>query len=340
LRAEVDYARSAVSEWLILVLLVPAIVVPVVLLVGFAGCSFRHGESSLAPIIDSAIGDGLDPITLTGAIALTWHLDPSDDATAAHTFEIERTRPDGTIDPTIPVADSPREDTGLATSNVDPGTGTVEVYKYRVLRVRTSDGDRTGWSTPASSPTFVVVFGGQNFLAADLHAPVGAGDCLIQRIEANQFRFDGSQLFGSARVQIVLHGASSGSLSIDRAYISQPAGALPYGPASDLTKIYDIGDPSTPMPFVLGVDEVKSLPIVNYVLNQNQPLLIAFDLTPAAPAQARFLDLPPPPPGQQPGVTSYLSPGAVAEAASTTRSPNYLSGPNRLVCIEVIGVGF
>jgi hypothetical protein len=85
------------------------------------------------------------------------------------------------------------------------------------------------------------------------------------------------------------------------------------------------------------VDEVKSLPIVNYVLNQNQPLLIAFDLTPAAPAQVRFLDLPQPPPG--PGVTSYLSPAAVAEAASPTRSANYLTGPNRLVCIEIIGVG-
>src|SRR5262249_51236075 len=170
------------SEWLILVLLVPAIVVPVVLLVGFAGCDFRPGTISLAPIIDSAIGDGLDPIALTGAIALTWHLEPSDDATTAHTFEIERTRPDGTVDPTVPVADSPFEDIGLPTSNVDPGTGTVEVYKYRVLRVRTSDGDRTGFSTPASSPTFVVAFGGQNFLAGGGSSPVGAGDCLIQRI--------------------------------------------------------------------------------------------------------------------------------------------------------------
>src|SRR5262249_25626549 len=40
LRAEVVYARIAMAEWLILLLLVPAIVVPVVLLIGFAGCSF------------------------------------------------------------------------------------------------------------------------------------------------------------------------------------------------------------------------------------------------------------------------------------------------------------
>ena len=37
-RAEVEYPRSAMAEWLILLLLVPAIVVPVVMLVGFAGC--------------------------------------------------------------------------------------------------------------------------------------------------------------------------------------------------------------------------------------------------------------------------------------------------------------
>jgi hypothetical protein len=333
LRVEVDYARSAMSEWLILVLLIPAIVVPVVLLVGFAGCSFREGSLSSAPIIDSAIGDGLDPITLTGAIALTWHLAPSDDATAAHTFEIERTPPNSPPDPLISVPDSPFEDTDLATSNVDPGTGIVEAYQYRVRRVRTSDGSQTGFSTPASSPTFVVAFGGQNFLAAGVSASVGGGFCLIQRIESSQL------IYGGLNVQIVLHGASAGSLSIDRVYISQPAGALPYGPASDLTKIYDIGDPSTPMPFVLGVDEVKSLPIVNYVLNQNQPLLIAFDLSPAMSGQVRLLDLPPPPPGQQPGVTQYASPVAAAEAASPTRSANYAEFPNRLICIEVITVG-
>jgi hypothetical protein len=33
------------AEWLLLLLLVPAIVVPVVLLVGFAGCSFEHGAA-------------------------------------------------------------------------------------------------------------------------------------------------------------------------------------------------------------------------------------------------------------------------------------------------------
>jgi hypothetical protein len=45
-RAKVEYTWIAMAEWLILLLLVPAIVVPAVLLVGFAGCSFEHGSSS------------------------------------------------------------------------------------------------------------------------------------------------------------------------------------------------------------------------------------------------------------------------------------------------------
>jgi len=43
LQAEFGYAWSPMAEWLILLLVVPAIVVPVVLLVGFTGCSFEPG---------------------------------------------------------------------------------------------------------------------------------------------------------------------------------------------------------------------------------------------------------------------------------------------------------
>jgi hypothetical protein len=329
LQAEVDYARSAMAEWLILVLLVPAIVVPVVALVGFAGCSFEHGALAFAPIIESAVGESLS------AIILTWHLDPNDpDASAAHTFEIERTRPNSQMpDDPVPVLASPFEDTGVPTSNADPVAGTIEVYTYRVRRVRTSDGDQSGWSSPASTPTFFVSFGGPNFLAAGMSPPAPAGFCLIQRIETSQLTFSGT------KIQIILHGASTSSLSIDRIYISQPGGTKPYDPGSDLTKIYDIDDPSTPMPFVLDVDKVKSLPIIGYSLDHNQSLLIAFDLSPGAAGQVRFIDLPPPPPGQQPAVTAYESPVAAAEAASPTRSANYISVPNRLFSIEVIGVG-
>ena len=177
-----------------------------------------------------------------------------------------------------------------------------------------------------SSPTFVVAFGGPHFLDAGGSVALSPGFCLIQRIEPSQFIYGGAGL----NVQIVLHGGSGGGLSIDRIYISQAGGPKPYDAGADLT-------PVLTTPLLVNADQVVTLPVVTYTLDPNQPLLIAFDLSAAGPAQVRFLDLPQPPPG--PGVTSYLSPAAVAEAASPTRSANYLTGPNRLVCIEIIGVG-
>src|SRR5262245_59673653 len=162
------------ADWLILLLLVPAIVMPVVLFVGFVGCvlnregaDFSGGNGGnggspdspavAVPILDSAVG------TSVSSIILKWHLDPNDpDFSAPHTFEIERTRPNSQqADPTFGVPDSPFEDPDLPTSNA-----AVEVYKYRVRSVRTSDGQQSDYSDSVSSPTFVVAFVGPNFLDA------------------------------------------------------------------------------------------------------------------------------------------------------------------------------
>src|SRR6516162_1530513 len=50
------------AEWLILLLLVPAIVVPVVLLAGFAGCQFVPCPGAR---VDSAVGQDVSTITVT-----------------------------------------------------------------------------------------------------------------------------------------------------------------------------------------------------------------------------------------------------------------------------------
>jgi hypothetical protein len=47
------------AEWLILLLVVPAIVVPTVLLVGFTGCDFEHGAAPALP--DTTFAQPLDP---------------------------------------------------------------------------------------------------------------------------------------------------------------------------------------------------------------------------------------------------------------------------------------
>jgi hypothetical protein len=51
------------AEWLILLLLVPAIVAPVVLAFGFAGCSFHGAAVPLPePTIDAATGTSFNTI--------------------------------------------------------------------------------------------------------------------------------------------------------------------------------------------------------------------------------------------------------------------------------------
>jgi hypothetical protein len=57
------------AEWLILLLLFPAIVVPAVLLVGFAGCDdsgdvFDPGPGADIPVIESAVAESLSAIVL------------------------------------------------------------------------------------------------------------------------------------------------------------------------------------------------------------------------------------------------------------------------------------
>jgi hypothetical protein len=73
------------SHWFAILILIPAIVGPVALLVGFAGCDRVFGLTEITPtvpIIDSATGK--DGTTIT----LIWHWDST-----AQNFQFERTDP-------------------------------------------------------------------------------------------------------------------------------------------------------------------------------------------------------------------------------------------------------
>jgi hypothetical protein len=74
------------AEWLILLLLVPAAVMPVVLLVGFAGCDEVLGLTRFPPAVflDTPVGKTVNRITLSW----NWS-DP-----APQGFHLERTNPD------------------------------------------------------------------------------------------------------------------------------------------------------------------------------------------------------------------------------------------------------
>ena len=145
------------AEWLILLLLVPAIVVPVVMLVGFAGCQVLfpvddppNGEDVATtgpsefgdPIINSAFGKSVSIITLK------WKYDDP----AAAKFEFERTKipDDGQPPPTFPVpVPTPFEfdDIGDDIGGLEAAT----TYQYRVRARDSNDDVISNWSSPEGS---------------------------------------------------------------------------------------------------------------------------------------------------------------------------------------------
>jgi hypothetical protein len=126
------------TEWLLLLLLVPAIVVPVVLLFGFAGCGFEGQAfpSFSPPLIKSAMG------TSVSSIRLTWMInDPT-----ATSIEFERTK--------VRSADPPYTFTVPASPPVrdDPGLEAATTYEYKARAIYPSDTSEQ--SAPVMGTTF------------------------------------------------------------------------------------------------------------------------------------------------------------------------------------------
>jgi hypothetical protein len=243
---------------LTLLFLVLAILVPVALLVGFAGCDRVFGLTEITPtlpMIDSATGkDGT-------TIALVWHW-----AGTPQKFQFERTDPDGNVanfDAPYPPESFP--DTGLA-----PAT----TYSYRVRGVF-SNGDTSDWSSSVPGTTLPLV----STYSKSLTGPEAEweGYTLVQRIEVGHLSATGPH------VRITVQASSAGDASIDKIYISQASSSgNPWDPAGDLTAIYD-SNANQNQPFPVPAGMTKPLPIVAYAINRFQALLISIDFT-AGPA--------------------------------------------------------
>ncbi|WNG92621.1 hypothetical protein [Mycobacterium sp. ITM-2016-00318] len=131
-------------EWLLLLILVPAVVLPVVLLLGFAGCGFE-AQSSYSPlVITSATATG--PYT----VKLAW--------TGGYSAQIEFQRdkkPKAGQSAELPhlfVVDR------LPQNTIDGGPSADSVYEYQVREIY-GDGQRGPWSpiVPVETPAVVVV---------------------------------------------------------------------------------------------------------------------------------------------------------------------------------------
>jgi hypothetical protein len=284
----------SMQSWLTLLVLVPAVMVPVMLLVGFAGCDRVFGlteiNPSTTPIIDSATGK--DGTTIT----LIWHSD-----VAPQSYQFERTDPDGNItnfDAPSPAA--PFDDTGLA-----PSTS----YRYRAREIL-GNGDANDWSASVTGTTLPFA----SAYAKTLTEPESGnwqGYTLVQRIEATQIGATG------AHVRITVQASASTDAYVERIYISQQDSAgKPYDSAADLTAVYDSAA-NQQQPFVVPAGTTRSLPIVTYTINRFQALLIAVDFS-STPASGAAITLSIPI-----SEASSYSHTSIAEAGVRIRSPNY-----------------
>lgn len=283
-RAEVEHAETAMAEWLILLLFVPAVVVPVVLLVGFAGCDLLWGIDRVKykPALNKAEGKNAGVITLTW----TWGGPP------AARFKFERLKV-GNLTPV------PFEATTSPFDDNDENKGLVPAtnYLYRVQAVF-SDGDTSPWS--ADTPN---VLGTTRALQNTFQAPTPVpgteppwedssgweGYSLVLRIEAARLSTSG------AWVRLTIRGspidnnyARIKTISISRA--DPVVGMDPYDSADDPVLI--ASDILLAPKQKLHIPDVNR-PAINYSLDHDQHLLIAVDFDGVTASSIGSLPVPP-----------------------------------------------
>jgi len=255
-------------DWLILVLGVPAILIPLVLLFGFAGCvqTASCTEDEDCPdgtqCIDGSCVVATPPlfprrnlaaIALDDqSVALTWtSADP-----AGTEFRIERMEDDGEKFETI--LDDVPSTSATDTSGLE---GVTYLYRVRALLA----GEVSAPSDIASATTFTVAFTGT--LTDD--ASGFEGFCAVQRLSRNLLTAGGTQ------VRIVLRGSTADSLALDRVTISQAAATGdPFDSAADLTDVASN--------VIIPLNTAVTVPPngrVNYTLDPTRDLLLAFDIS-------------------------------------------------------------
>jgi hypothetical protein len=151
--------------------------------------------------------------------------------------------------------------------------------------------------------------------------PGDEGFCLVQRLNKALLTVGGTH----TQVRIVLRGSTTGSLTLDRVTISQPAASgNAYDAGPDLTDV--ITSPVTIPP-----NTPVTLGPVDYALNNTQDLLVAFDISNTS-GQGN---------GRKGGLTggdTFDKPG-IAEAGVPDRTTGYPGVvPDNLFLVEIIEV--
>jgi hypothetical protein len=295
-------------EWLILCLVSLAVVIPIVLLWGFAGCDYVFLAEPDLPAATAPVNLVATPLSLT-AVSLSWEKTDPDTVR----YQVERLDPNAPD--FVPIA------TDVAVETFDDSAGLVAgaTYSYRVRAV-----DANGnASEPPSKTVQVDLFFKTAFERTGLETVQSVnqsgldGFSLVQRMTGAPA--SPRLLLGGANVKITLRGSTAGDLKIDRIFMSRadPAGKQQDSDPMDLTQV--AADVLVPANTAVTVGPPPGLTPLGkiFTLDNAQDLIIAFDL--GTPGNARFGALVPA------SAATAFAKGAAAEAATATRSADYSS---------------
>jgi hypothetical protein len=211
--------------------------------------------------------------------------------------------------------------TGTTFSHSGLGEGTRHEYRVFAIVVDGFQNDvpqevKSAPSATVSATTFTPAFTAPPGTLTTDQAGL-EGLCVVQRLSRTLLAAGGTQ------VRMLLRGSTTGSLTLDRLTISQPAATGdPYDAAPDLT---DLASGLTIPP-----NTAVTVGPVNYTLDPTQDLLIAFDIsnTPGE-GNPRF--------GPLTGSDIFARP-ATAEAGVQDRTTSYAVTPNNIYLIETIEI--
>jgi hypothetical protein len=281
-----ELSPSAAMEWIALFIIAPLVLIPMVVLWGYAGCGF----SITLPAGPSVPANLTVTATTPNSVSLSWTHDRGEDEEDAVMFEIER-RKDGE---TTPVTNA-----SMGTDFTDVGLLYATLYHYKVRAVSgvlTSDfTPEVDATTQPPAPCFSAALTTNQ---TGLH-----GYCIVQRIEPARLAAGGSRVF------ITIRGSTQGNLVIDRVFISRlGASGNPYDSGGD-NKIV-ASEVQVP------ANTSVQLSMVAYDLDRTRPLLVSFDINgTAGNGNVRYVTAVP-----AAEAVMYFRP-ATAEAAIEDRSP-------------------
>jgi hypothetical protein len=304
-------------DWLILIFLVPLVLIPLVFLMGFAGCDFKPNPY-VPPDPPAAPSNLVATPVSSSEIDLTW---TDNAATSTTAFKIARSENGGPwMDPTSPANPPPtpgamqQQWKDLEDSSLNPGTP----YEYQVFAI--VSGETSAGTNMAPATTFAEAYN----VPLTTDDPGLEGRTIVQRIDA------GHIISAGAKVRLTLRGSTGGNLIINKVTISQPATA---GHAWDSAGVpievhFNNGQSGVTIPANATQANAAVSDVTNYNLVLGQDLFIAFDISTTDGSARR---------ATMPGPTQYFKPNT-AEAAVQIRSANYQTFAGRVSIIEKIEV--